>query len=300
MEDWVHLLIIDNCSDTPVSETLVELLKQYSDCSIEIQRNSANIGGNANVLRCIELCKSDYIWIVGDDDFPSVGSLSTIHQHVAQREPIWVNFYTDDSNHQPRRKHNAVTVDLGEFLNQLESISELVFVSNNIYKTTYIQQGLELGHMHQSMMAPHLISMLAGLEKAQTAGTYVISTSQLFQSISNNQDSTTAWPLHKAFIGIMAMYRLPLADSTSSNILRLVRGTRKQWLSNRYMFSAFAGLSGRQGTARAWRTSSGFVTSLMKVDVARFLISFPIFIISILLGPEIIRLKKWLSTSKSN
>lgn len=288
---WAHLLIVDNNSTVPVKESVRDVFSRYPDTSIEIVRNSANIGANANILRCIEHCDSEYIWIIGDDDFPSAGSLSTIHQHIAQREPIWVNFYSDDPEHQPRRTRNAVAADLGEFLNQLESISELVFVSNNIYKTKYIQQGLESGHMHQAMMAPHLISMLAGLEKMQPTGSYVISTSELFQSISNNQDATTAWPLYNAFLGILGMYRIPLTDATSASILRLVRGTRMQWLSDRYMFAAFSGLSSRQGAARAWRISSGFTPSLMKVDGLRFLLSFPIFAISVLFGPDINRIK---------
>jgi hypothetical protein len=294
MEEWTHLLIVDNCSDIPVEETLVELVAQFPKVNIEVVRNNLNIGGNANVLRCIELCKSEYIWIIGDDDFPSAGSLNAIHNLIHRKDVVWVSFYCHDLNHQPVRDSGSISDALIIFLGELKSINELVFVSNNIFNTACIKKGVETAQIYQAMMAPHVISMLAGIEKMQPVGTYVISPCQLFDSISNNQDSETAWPLYMAFVGIMSLYRLPLSKSTSASVLRLVRGARKQWLSNKYMFLAFAVLSGQRGSNEAWRITAGFSTSLLKVDRFGFIISFPLFILSIAFGPAIIRLRNYL------
>jgi abequosyltransferase len=50
------LLIIDNHSDVPVSESLAALLATLPQSQYSIVRNRVNIGGNANIVRCFELC----------------------------------------------------------------------------------------------------------------------------------------------------------------------------------------------------------------------------------------------------
>jgi glycosyltransferase involved in cell wall biosynthesis len=286
MEDWVDLLIVDNNSKIPVSETLKTISDNFPDKIIRIFRNSANIGGNANVLRCIEYCDAEYIWILGDDDFPDENALKKIYKYINNREAVWINFYSADPC-QPKRNGGGVYQNLTSFLQELKSISELVFVSNNIYRTDCIKNGLEFGNMYQSMMAPHLISMISGIEKSMEVGSYKISTDELFSSISNNKDTATAWPLYKAFVGIMALNQVPFSNDVARHILRLVRGARFQWLRNKDMFVGFSNLSLRYGRMRSFLLSSNFCISLLLVDRFKFIITFPIYIVSITLGSHI-------------
>ena len=93
MKDWVEIFVVDNHSKIPVSETLDFLISKNKNGCIRILRNSENIGVNANVLRCIEFCESEYIWILGDDDFPVMGALETIHAIIANKDAVWINFY---------------------------------------------------------------------------------------------------------------------------------------------------------------------------------------------------------------
>ncbi len=97
MESWVELIIVDNNSAIPVSETIRNLCEEYPNLNVRIVRNSANIGANANVLRCIEYCESEYIWILGDDDFPIENVLKKIFLKLESRDPVWVNFYSNDA-----------------------------------------------------------------------------------------------------------------------------------------------------------------------------------------------------------
>jgi glycosyltransferase involved in cell wall biosynthesis len=140
----VDILIIDNCSDVEVENYLKQ--NKIYDNKIKIVRNTVNIGGNANVLRCIEHCKSDYIWILGDDDFPLPDALEKIKTILAYSDAIWINFYSADF--QPKRISEAKDDSLNDFLKHLNSISELVFVSNNIYKVSCIKEGLSHAYLN--------------------------------------------------------------------------------------------------------------------------------------------------------
>ena len=285
MEDWVELLIFDNNSKILVSETVRPIIDNHPEICTRIFRNAENIGGNANVLRCIEFCETEYIWIVGDDDFPVEDALRKIYIYISKRDVVWVNFYSEDLC-QPKRTEKSSHADLNGFLGELKSINELVFVSTNIYKTSYVKKGLEFGNMFQEMMAPHLISMISGIERSSTTGNYIISKENLFASISNNADTTTAWPLYKAFLGVMSLYQLPFGNDVATHILRLVRGTRSQWINNRNMLSAFSKLSSKHGRIWSFKISSHFVISLLIIDRWRFFISFPVYILAILFGPS--------------
>jgi glycosyltransferase involved in cell wall biosynthesis len=72
----VEIVIVDNFSEKKVSEIYDHM--NYKLSNIKIIRNSVNIGGGANLLRCIEYAQTDWIWLLGDDDIALKDSLKVI------------------------------------------------------------------------------------------------------------------------------------------------------------------------------------------------------------------------------
>jgi glycosyltransferase involved in cell wall biosynthesis len=277
----VDILIIDNCSDIEVENFLKQKIKAY-DNKIKIVRNTVNIGSNANILRCIEYCESDYIWILGDDDFPLPDALEKIKFFLAYGDAIWINFHSNDF--QPKRISGAKVGSMVDFLNHLESINELVFMSNNIYKTSYIKKGLSEAYLNIDMMAPHLISMLYGVIKSNSIGNYYITRNNLFLSIANNKDKASSWSLFRVFIGTTTIFQLPVSKDISKELMRLVRGARKNWLANKYMVAAFWELSSTQGVIKALQMSSHLIINLLLIDRFKYVVSLPLYLFSIFTG----------------
>ena len=60
------LHVLDNASTDETPALLGELQQTWP--SLLCHRNRYNIGGNANILRSVELADSEYHWVVGDDD----------------------------------------------------------------------------------------------------------------------------------------------------------------------------------------------------------------------------------------
>ena len=79
------LLIIDNCSPTPVIETIRDLLDGYPSLSVRVDRNQTNIGAGANILRCLERCETEWLWVLGDDDRPRPDAVGRIMKDAAER-----------------------------------------------------------------------------------------------------------------------------------------------------------------------------------------------------------------------
>src|SRR5690606_11465750 len=69
--DEYELIIVDDCSPTPVDD----LLSHFQDARIRICRNSRNLGIPANWNRAIDLANGDYITVFHQDDVMLPGNL---------------------------------------------------------------------------------------------------------------------------------------------------------------------------------------------------------------------------------
>lgn len=49
-----------------------------------VSANGTDIGGNANILRCVELADTEWVWIIGDDDEARPGALAAIIEDIGQ------------------------------------------------------------------------------------------------------------------------------------------------------------------------------------------------------------------------
>jgi glycosyltransferase involved in cell wall biosynthesis len=152
------LLIIDNCSDVAVEQTLQPLLEQHQDKQIQIIRNKANIGGNANVIRCIELAESDYVWILGDDDTALPNAVSMIMDKIKLR-PDFINFFFPFA-HDIIRKHDILGHGIDSLLKNIDSFSNFIFISNMVINRIQSNAGLRYAFHYTGSTGPHVALML--------------------------------------------------------------------------------------------------------------------------------------------
>ncbi len=167
------LVIIDNNSDIPVKDTISDLVKYQAAVEIDIVTNRINIGANPNILRCFEVCDSEWIWVLGDDDkvMPNAINLifSTIREHS---HCIFINF----SSGIYKRDVNFLTRGTAEFIEKLDSFSNALFISAGIFKADIIKSNIKLGYFYAYSMAPHFATLLATIGQE---GQCYFSTSQL-------------------------------------------------------------------------------------------------------------------------
>ncbi len=60
------LHVLDNCSTDETAKIVATWQQGWP--GLRYHRNLYNIGGNANILRALELAQSEYSWVIGDDD----------------------------------------------------------------------------------------------------------------------------------------------------------------------------------------------------------------------------------------
>jgi len=162
LNNQCKLIIIDNCSDLPVAETLKDILKGYEN--IEIKRNNINIGGNANIMRCFENLETPYLWILGDDDPVKKNAINDIFDHIDfYPDCVFFNFNTIIENDVERTK-TYFTKGLHKFVKGIDSFGRLLLISSNIYKITEeLKANIIAGNLYQYSSAPHIITLLLSL-----------------------------------------------------------------------------------------------------------------------------------------
>jgi abequosyltransferase len=289
---WIKILVIDNYSDPCVEDFVFKNIQINNNVKIEFKRNLVNVGGNSNVLKCIEYCDTEYIWVLGDDDYPVYGFPEIVYSYIKEELITWISFYQED-NFQPVRLHESCHENINTFLSSFSSINELVFISTNVYKTSVLKTGIEAGYFYQATMVPHLVSMLSGIDAGLTgAGLYVISNKKILFSVSNNKDPVVSWALYKAFVGVYSIVQIPFNKNVSDNLIVLINGAKKKWLNNRSLIYAFSRLSQENGVRMAYKMSSSFIANSFVIEGFKSIITIFLYSISILFGRFIIAFNK--------
>lgn len=153
-----ELLILDNRSNDGTKDLLESVVTQNCTSKvINVIRNACNVGGNENILRCIEYSSGDYVWLLGDDDTPLPNAVDTILMNIKNHPKTLVfNYYLECPAHQIRH-HSHKTYGSVDYLSYTNFLGELVFISNIVLSVKQALQNLNEAHLWQSSHVPQLI-----------------------------------------------------------------------------------------------------------------------------------------------
>jgi hypothetical protein len=196
----VQLVVFDNSSAKPIVETLADLLTQYPDTRVRVTRHPTNIGSSANIMRCLETCETQWLWILGDDDRPFsdaiVRALGTIKCH---EQCTAINFSSMHSN----GDQDFETSGLEEFLRRMPNFANLTLISNNIYNVSRLAPHVRTGYFFAYSLYPHLACLLSELNTS--GGKCCFSAVRLVEWGPQSQ-----WSRIMAGVGMGVLLDLPL------------------------------------------------------------------------------------------
>jgi len=159
-ERWT-VLVIDNCSTVSASESLASVVKSVEAVSkFRLIRNVANIGANANIVRCVELATTDWIWLLGDDDLPAVDSINKIESYCMASEQTFIKFICRDMQvwAAPQRiSRIEESSELGV------AIGDLLFLSTSVVHGPSAKKCLHSMTLYSYSCAPHVVLLDAML-----------------------------------------------------------------------------------------------------------------------------------------
>lgn len=206
LNDECRLVIIDNCSDVPVADTLSEILSQFPQVNVEILRNRLNVGLLANVARCFEVCETEWLWALGDDDAIEADAIEIILQHIAAHpQCLYFNFCIGSYAGFEGRKQVIMTRGARDFVEKVDSIANVLFLSSGVYNARAVAANLKLGYTYAYSQQPNFIALLTSLGKT---GVCCLSNRQImtYESPPPGQ----IWSFVSFGLGIMTLLELEL------------------------------------------------------------------------------------------
>lgn len=129
------VLIVDNCS----TDDTQEVAKMYAGDNFKLNlryiKNAANIGGDANILRCFEVADTEWVWILGDDDLPVFNCIEILSNAIDSHQDCqYLNFASTILALRTDRSTGFTTSGIADLVTRLDCYSNLLFISAGVFK----------------------------------------------------------------------------------------------------------------------------------------------------------------------
>lgn len=227
LDDQIQLLIIDNASPVSYSEALAPLLAGFPNVRAKICRNVANIGGSANVLRCIEQTQTEWVWTLGDDDKVAPDAIAKIRLAIEKNpDATVINFYAESGDHPPRTEQ-VVSHGAEEFLSRADSIGAILFMSSSVFRARHMIPNLKAGYHYAYSCAPHLAVLLTALGES---GQAVYSHRSIVDAARADTPLELLGTRVPLILGLTTLLELPLPSGCHRELRRLFVDAARTWL----------------------------------------------------------------------
>lgn len=162
----VRLIILDNASPAPAISVIAPLLTESDSNAVTVVRHPANIGGNANILRCFEIPTTPWVWILGDDDMPSDQAIHKILDALKLHpDAAVINFNSGLLEHfGVMRTQTTISSNLQELGEKLDSFGNFLLISANVYRRGALLPWIRLGYYQIPTCGPHVSMVLAAIQ----------------------------------------------------------------------------------------------------------------------------------------
>ena len=233
MTDSCKLVILDNCSDVPVQSTASEVLKSYPQVNYEILRHRYNIGGNANIMRCFEVCDTEWLWILSDDDTINDNSIRMIIETITTNgNCIYINFYASVYGH-PKRTHSYYTHGLLDFITRMGYYGNIVYVSAGIFRIDAMGGGIAVGNLYSYSCSPHVAVLISVIGND---GICYMSDFEIAKITSRGRKDAKGSELTYA-LGIGTLLDMPLAPDVRNELKKRIVEIADVWLNREMVFN---------------------------------------------------------------
>ncbi len=214
------LLIVDNCSDVPVADTLQGILARYPQLDYQIVRNRINIGANANIMRCMETCDTEWIWMLSDDDKVHTDAIERILKLMASRpECVYLNFSFDGV-----RQQSFTTRGIEDFVEKLDYSSNLPWISSSVYRASAMLSNLRFGYLYAYSLLPHVVTLLVTVGES---GVCYWSDEQLINVEEASTPVEQQWSMINLALGHPVVFDLPLPAHVRAELARKLLVTNR-------------------------------------------------------------------------
>ncbi|MCF6806990.1 glycosyltransferase [Thiotrichales bacterium 19S9-11] len=196
--EGVDVIILDNHSDVDYKSSLLKHddIKSYLESNqISVIRHRANVGMSANFMRAFEVCQSQWLWLLSDDDEVFEDSVAAILDELDLIEDKQLDSQIGLIKFSSKRcfvKTGQVTRSLSDLIDLLsvsvDYFNSFIFISNNVYHVPSFQRQIHIGYQYANTCVPHLIMVLYFMNQDIKNSIY-LSEKQLLSYVVSHENS---------------------------------------------------------------------------------------------------------------
>lgn len=218
-EDDFNMILLDNCSEYSVEEIVGKREKTFRD-RITVVHNKANIGMAANLANAFVQKTEGWVWMLSDDDLPSVYAVEDIYGEIEQSGQAGVIHFSifDLSAH--LGGNGKVFYSLHELMDFYDKIlsdekdtddysGDFIYFSNKVFQMEYIKKYYEKIFCYAYSGVPQLVPILFMLN--ESAAAMKVSNKKIVSYDSAGGDH---WDWIKTVSGMRIITDFPLSLST--------------------------------------------------------------------------------------
>jgi len=244
--------LVDNNSSPEGIDAVLQVIAKHPQIPFKIVKNEMNIGGDANLLRCIALCPTQYVLVLGDDDFLVDDYIAKITHYLNSNVDWGFISFKDRQCEGFRDQIFDSPYEMVRFSNDW---SELLFTSTSIVNTELFKTGMQDAQRAQFTCSSHLVGMLKGWEQ-RTNDTkkwkFLLSAERLIASSGHARDEKS-FDLINVFAGLPVLEYFFQATDTHSIVRSAVRGGTRRVFKPRVLAKVFFRYTLALGLSTAWR-----------------------------------------------
>lgn len=131
----IPIYVSDNNSSDKTKEMVENIKKKYE--YVFYQKNTKNLGFDKNILKLIEMSKTDYCWIFGDDDFLENNAIEIVYNKICEINPslIVVNASVYNKTFSSLLEEKRLKIDEDKIYTNLERDKALIDLADYV---TYV------------------------------------------------------------------------------------------------------------------------------------------------------------------
>lgn len=166
-------------SDNASSDQRYATLRQFVNPEITVvERNSVNVGGEANIVNgFIRAVGYDYVWILSDDDLITADAVDSVLDELALTTPDLL-FLSGN----PPRQFGTTVLDAAGVLSILWD--GLCLISRAIYRTNVFAEHAKMGTQYMLTGFPHIAVILSAVRQRRSLRTCIQEGSRYFQDVA--------------------------------------------------------------------------------------------------------------------
>lgn len=223
------IMILDNCSDYDINDVLRYRDKKFFE-KIKVIHNKINIGMSANIANAFIQGISGWMWLLSDDDIPSIYAVEDIFDEIEHSSEIGViHFAYHDISKYMRNEYRDFR-NLHELLKFYNDIitqgmslelcnGDFIYLCNKVYNMKYIYKYCQDICLYTYSGVPQLVPILFMLDNH--AGIFRISQKKLIVWEAPDGDH---WDYIRTLSGtrIVTDFPLHLNDTEKSMLYNLI------------------------------------------------------------------------------